>query len=223
MNKSTWRTSYGPGHSGGIDGGAAWRYLYWWKFIFDGSILYQAVGRLRHMLRFDLVGLGANAFFSQGREAAAPAPNQRGGETGLSGKEQAVVDALKETDRKVRAHEQAHISAGGVYVRGAASFGFTVGPDGRAYATSGEVSIDASPGNTPVETLEKARAIRAAALAPADPSRQDRAVAAQAARMEAEAAAQLATGQTGNAAPAGQTVEIESLVPPLGRNVDVQA
>ena len=42
-------------------------------------------------------------------------------------------------------------------------------------------------GRTPDETIQRARQIRAAALAPADPSGQDRAVAAQATQMEQNA------------------------------------
>lgn len=99
---------------------------------------------------------------------------------------------LQQTDRAVRAHEQAHIAAGGGLVRGSASFAYRTGPDGKQYAVGGEVSIDISPGRTPQESIEKARTIRAAALAPADPSPQDRAVAAQAARIEAEAQQQIA-------------------------------
>lgn len=99
---------------------------------------------------------------------------------------------LQQTDRAVRAHEQAHIAAGGGLVRGSASFTYKTGPDGKQYVVGGEVSIDTSPGRTPQESIEKARTIRASALAPADPSPQDRAIAAQATRIEAEARQQIA-------------------------------
>lgn len=52
---------------------------------------------------------------------------------------------------------------------------------------AGDVRIDTSPGRTPEETLRRAEQVRAAALAPADPSPQDYVVAAEAARMAAEA------------------------------------
>ncbi|HEX6736041.1 MAG TPA: putative metalloprotease CJM1_0395 family protein, partial [Azonexus sp.] len=55
-----------------------------------------------------------------------------------------------------------------------------------------DVSIDTSPGRTPEETIAKARQIRAAALAPADPSTQDRRVAAAASQMEMQALQQQA-------------------------------
>lgn len=100
---------------------------------------------------------------------------------------------LAQTDREVRAHEQAHLAAAGPYARGGATFTFERGPDGRLYAVAGEVAIDTSPvAGDPAETLRKAEAIRAAALAPADPSTQDRAVAAAAAQMAAVAQAELA-------------------------------
>jgi hypothetical protein len=102
------------------------------------------------------------------------------------------VDALKSTDRAVRAHEAAHVAAGGSLVTSGASFSYETGPDGQRYAVAGEVGIDTSKGRTPEETLVRAQQIRAAALAPADPSGQDRAVAAAASQMAADAHAEIA-------------------------------
>lgn len=101
------------------------------------------------------------------------------------------IARLKARDRDVRAHEQAHVAAGGALVTSGASFSYTTGPDGKRYATGGEVSIDTSSGRTPEETLRKAQQIRRAALAPAQPSGQDRSVAAQATQMEAQARTEL--------------------------------
>lgn len=105
----------------------------------------------------------------------------------LSQAEQVVVNRLRARDTEVRAHERAHQAAGGA-TTGGASYSYTRGPNGRLYATGGEVAIDASPvpGN-PDATIRKAELIRRAALAPARPSAQDRAVAARATRMAAEA------------------------------------
>jgi hypothetical protein len=111
---------------------------------------------------------------------------------GLTPAEQRQVDELRAIDRRVRTHEMAHLSAGSGVVTGGPSFGYRRGPDGLNYAVSGEVPIDASPGRTPEETIARAQAIRSAALAPADPSPQDRAVAARASQMEATARAELA-------------------------------
>jgi hypothetical protein len=111
-----------------------------------------------------------------------------GGE--LTPDEENVVEELRARDAEVRSHEAAHMAAGGG-LTGGMSLSYQVGPDGKRYAVGGEVSIDASPGNTPEETVLKAQRIRAAALAPAEPSAQDRAVAARAGQMEADARGQL--------------------------------
>ena len=114
----------------------------------------------------------------------------------LSVEEQRLVDKLVAADRKVRAHEMAHVSVGGELVQGGASFDYQTGPDGRRYAVGGEDSIDTSKGRTPEETVPKAQRIRAAALAPADPSPQDNRVAALASRMEMQARQELALQRT---------------------------
>lgn len=91
----------------------------------------------------------------------------------------------------MRRHEQAHASAGGVYA-GAPQYDFTTGPDGGRYAIGGEVSIDTAPvPGDPQATLEKAQTVRRAALAPAEPSEQDRRVAAEASQMAAQARVEL--------------------------------
>lgn len=107
--------------------------------------------------------------------------------------EEAQVEKLRETDREVRRHEQAHQAAGGDLVRGGASYEFRTGPDGRQYAVGGEVQIDTSsvPGD-PQATIAKMQRVRRAALAPANPSSQDRAVAAGARAQENQARKELA-------------------------------
>jgi hypothetical protein len=111
----------------------------------------------------------------------------------LSEEDQRRVQELKKIDTNVKAHEAAHMSAGGGLVRGGASYEYQSGPDGQRYAVAGEVSIDTSPiKGDPQATLAKAQRIRQAALAPADPSSQDRSVAAQAGQMAAEASMELA-------------------------------
>ncbi len=97
------------------------------------------------------------------------------------------VRELQAADTHVRAHEAAHMSAGGGVVTGGANFTYERGPDGRMYAVGGEVPIDMSEGNTPEATIAKAQRIRTAALAPSDPSPQDYKVAATATMMEMQA------------------------------------
>jgi hypothetical protein len=108
----------------------------------------------------------------------------------------AVLTQLRVIDRHVRAHEQAHLAAAGPYATGGPSYTYAVGPDGNLYAVGGEVTLDVSPDPSgPEATIRKARIIEAAANAPADPSSQDRAVAAAAAQMEAAAERELSADQ----------------------------
>lgn len=111
----------------------------------------------------------------------------------LSEAERRMIDDLKKRDRAVRAHEQAHMAAGGTLVRGGPTYQYQSAPDGQRYAVGGEVSIGSAAGKTPEETIARAQAIKAAALAPSDPSGADRAVAAKAAGMEAKARRELQT------------------------------
>lgn len=106
--------------------------------------------------------------------------------------EQLEITQLSTRDKEVRAHEQAHAAVGGRYA-GAPSYTYERGPDGKRYAIAGEVSIDTGPvPNDPEATLRKMEVVIRAALAPAEPSAQDRQIAAQAAVQMAEARAQLA-------------------------------
>lgn len=119
------------------------------------------------------------------------AGNTNTASTELSAADLSTIAQLQQRDREVRAHEQAHISAGGGLITSGASYTYQAGPDNKRYAIGGEVGIDTSPGRTPEETLDRAARIRAAALAPADPSAQDRQVAAVADRMAMEARMEL--------------------------------
>jgi len=110
----------------------------------------------------------------------------------LSDEALAQLFKLKARDRQVRQHEAAHLAAAGGLATSSASFTYQKGPDGVNYAIGGEVGIDVSPGNTPQETIARATTIQAAALAPADPSGADLAVAAKAQQMGQQAHAELA-------------------------------
>jgi len=118
----------------------------------------------------------------------------------LTEEERAEVEKLRARDREVRAHEEAHRAAAGPLFRGGPTYSFQTGPDGRKYAVGGSVQIDTSPGRTPEESVRKARRIRQAALAPAEPSSTDRAVAAKASQMEAKAQSELAREQAESSA-----------------------
>lgn len=149
---------------------------------------------------------GATARAGAAAQAAGrPGPGRPGGQ--LTPDEAAQVRELKARDREVRAHEAAHMAAGAGMTSGA-SFTYQRGPDGVNYAIGGEVGISTAKGRTPEETIDKARQIRAAALAPADPSGQDRAVAAAATAMEQEARAEMAREESAAAegTPASSSV-----------------
>jgi hypothetical protein len=113
----------------------------------------------------------------------------------LTAEQEAEVTDLRHRDAEVRAHEAAHAAAAGA-LGGGASFEYQTGPDGRNYAVGGEVPVEMAVGHTPEETIRNAAQLRAAALAPAQPSAQDRAVAAEASAMEAAARAEIAARST---------------------------
>ena len=127
----------------------------------------------------------------QDGQEASPAQARKPDGSQLSEAELRELALLKKIDAKVRAHEMAHLAAAGAYARGGASFQYKRGPDGRNYAVGGEVPIDTSKEATPEETIAKMRQVRAAALAPADPSPQDLKVASSATAAISEAQKEL--------------------------------
>lgn len=108
----------------------------------------------------------------------------------LTEEEQAEVEDMKDRDAEVRTHENAHKSAGGQYAA-APSYTYETGPDGKRYITDGEVSIDIGEESDPQDTITKMQMVKRAALAPAQPSAQDRQVYAEASQKEAQARQEL--------------------------------
>lgn len=149
-----------------------------------------------------------------------PKPTQTTDELGTAGLR--LIQELKSRDQAVRAHELAHLAAAGQFARGGAQFEYRVGPDGKRYAVGGEVSIDSSRESDPQQTLEKAEAIRQAALAPADPSSQDRRVAMQATAMAAQARVEIAREQSQGETEAGNQ-QSSSTARGIGRLLTVQS
>jgi len=162
----------------------------------------------------------------QGAHGARP-------ESDLNTEEKRELAQLRARDRDVRAHEAAHKAAAGNLARGVTQFEFKNGPDGRRYAVGGEVSIDtAKVSGDPQATIHKAQTIRRAANAPAQPSSQDRSVAAQASRMEAEARRELSAAETdseGSGNPVSHTPQTDTRFnrsteqAPVGELIDVLA
>ena len=117
-------------------------------------------------------------------DKATEKPREKSGDdtdaAGLTEEERAQVKKLAARDREVRAHESAHQAVGGPST-GAASVPFHPGPDARRYAVGGAVPIAARPvPRDPDATLRMRRTARRAALAPAEPSAQDRSIASSA-------------------------------------------
>ncbi len=124
---------------------------------------------------------------------------------------QQVINQLKARDSEVKAHEMAHLSAAGGYSTGGMSFTYQTGPDGRQYAIGGEVGIDVSAvSGNPQATLQKAMVVYGAALAPAEPSVQDRKVASAATQMMAQARADIMAQSQEERAEKDSASEIES-------------
>jgi hypothetical protein len=121
--------------------------------------------------------------------------NGKADPTQLSDEALTLLAKLKSRDLEVRQHEAAHLAVAGGLATSGASFTYQKGPDGVNYAIGGEVGIDLSPGRTPQETIERARIVQAAALAPAEPSGPDLAVAAAAEQLQQQARAELAQQQ----------------------------
>ena len=113
----------------------------------------------------------------------------------LTDDEQSEVEQLKARDTEVRAHEQAHQSAGGSYA-GSPQYEYKTGPDGNKYVTDGHVNIDIGKESTPEKTIEKMRTVISAAHAPAEPSGQDLKVAAEAQQKMSEAQQELSEENT---------------------------
>jgi hypothetical protein len=130
----------------------------------------------------------------------------------LTKEEQDELKELKKRDSEVRTHEQAHVAAAGQYASGGINLEYETGPDGKQYAVAGSVSIDTSKiPDDPSATIEKARQVRQAALAPAEPSGKDRQVAQEASKMEMEARAELQSKEEGEEPGAGVNASIKTL------------
>jgi len=124
----------------------------------------------------------------------------------LTKEDQEQVRKLKERDQEVRRHEAAHKAAAGQFASGGPTFDFQRGPDGKQYAVGGEVQIDTSPvDGDPTATIRKMETIRRAALAPAEPSSQDRSVAADASQKAQKARQELHQQNTEKTAPSSET------------------
>lgn len=142
------------------------------------------------------------------------------GENGLTEEEKVYLEKLKERDKEVRQHEQAHQAAAGELASGSANYEYKIGPDGKRYVVGGNVKIDTSKvPDDPEATVEKAQKIKRAALAPTNPSPKDRQVASAATRMEQQAKSELAKAEKAER----QEKEAEAKIKNVSRNEGRQA
>ena len=139
-----------------------------------------------------------------GREAAGPRA------VAADPDSQRALQDLRNRDREVRAHEQAHARVGGPHAS-SPSYTVEIGPDGRAYAVGGEVRIDTAPvPEDPAATIDKMGQVARAAMAPADPSPQDMSVAQEARGQAARARAEVTREEAGTG-PIQAFAEVEAM------------
>lgn len=157
------------------------------------------------------------------QDRTRPKPGQTSKE--MTPEQEQAVKKLKQRDQEVRAHEAAHRGAGGA-MTGGATYSYQTGPDGRRYAVGGEVSIEVSKEKDPQATIAKMQRVKAAALAPANPSATDRAVAQKADAIATQARQELSR-QTGRENDFVNTYPVSSPSSahetPVGYLVDVYA
>ena len=120
--------------------------------------------------------------------AAVPHPPPPAAEAkDLTPQEERRVEELKRRDAEVVRHEEAHFRAAGPYAASSPQYEYEEGPDGQRYRVGGHVSIDTRPLPDPEATIRKAEVVKQAALAPHEPSSQDRKIAAEADQMKRNA------------------------------------
>ena len=161
---------------------------------------HYAVGTAPHLVK---EGEESSGESEAGRAAGLPALPAGSG----NGADREFESRLQARDRLVRAHEHAHMAAGGGQVAGVAQYDYQTGPDGRQYAVGGSVSVvmTSVPGD-PEASRRSAGAAERAAMAPGGPSGQDFKVAADARRMRARAdAEEQRLAEAGAQAGAGPT------------------
>ncbi len=117
--------------------------------------------------------------------------NQFANDSRMTKGEQEQVRDLKNIERQVRNHEQAHKQTGGK-LAGQVKYRFTAGPDGKHYITGGSTPIDISKiANNPQGTIDKMEQVIKAAMAPQQPSQEDYRVAALAKQIIMESRVEL--------------------------------
>ena len=94
-----------------------------------------------------------------------------------------LVERLEQRDLEVRSHEQSHVAQAGEYARGAPTYTYQMGPDGKSYAVGGSLAVDVGKEADPVENQLKSQTLQAAAMGVDEPSAADAGVFVQAASL----------------------------------------
>ena len=154
---------------------------------------------------------------SEPETTTAPQKNVAG--QALTLEQQEELLQMQQRDQEVRLHEQQHASVGGQHT-GSPQYEYTTGPDGKQYVVEGSVSVDLSPiAGDPNATIEKMRQVKAAALAPAEPSNADKEAAARADAHIAQATAELMqSGQKANESDDKARIETTNTGQPASNN-----
>ncbi len=120
------------------------------------------------------------------KDRAADNPN------GKSEEENRALQKLKNRDQEVRQHEAQHSRNLETIPIGGPQYTYTIGPDGKVYATGGQVIVATGTSSDPETALRKARALKSTALSTGEPSSTDMAAAVSAREMEMEAIIKMA-------------------------------
>src|SRR5574344_3094 len=122
---------------------------------------------------------------SEGKSTEQSKQNKSTDELTDSEKQQSTQ--LKITDAKVKAHENAHKAAAAGLSTDGPNYEYETGTKEKKYAVGGDVNVSYQHSSDPQQNLQNAQTLKAAALAPADPSSQDKRVASNADREIAKA------------------------------------
>lgn len=157
------------------------------------------------------------------QEVATDAKKEVAGQA-LTLEQQEELLQMQQRDQEVRLHEQQHASVGGQHT-GSPQYEYTTGPDGKQYVIEGSVSVDLSPiAGDANATIEKMRQVKAAALAPAEPSSADKEAAARADAHIAHATAELMqSGQEANESDDKARIETANTGQPASNNKQASA
>jgi hypothetical protein len=87
--------------------------------------------------------------------------------------QQQQIQQLKQRDAEVRQHEAKHTSNPELIAVGAPKYTYVIGPDGKAYAVGGSVTVSTGKPRNAEDAMRKAMALKSSAMGVGEPSTQD--------------------------------------------------